>query len=201
MHNHEQVNWLGLLDRVKKGDPEAKETLAWELHVRLRPLVQHRLSAWSAQDWEDILQNTFETFFAGASLQRIRSDPLRWALKILRNKIGEAIRKRRSSKEIALEAVAETAHGNDVFADRTSLVTEMEYRELWRQLDSCIVGLSGFCQQYFQAYREGYDRRELWCIAKQADPKLKKNAYYARVFRCLERLRTLWQLNFEQDRE
>lgn len=183
------IDWRELLTRAKKGDLQAKEELCRELCVILRLFVQHKLWWLSKQDQEDTLQDTMETLLK--TLNRIHSNPLGWAYKILKNKIGEAIRKRRQIKNRL--SMDHTNIDELIPLQQNELEEYLETHEQWQQIEKFLPLLREFCQWIIRAYLAGYTGRDMWRLATKAEPNLKKGAYHTRISRCVEKLTHLVQ--------
>ena len=98
MSEQQNIDWKSLLKDAQGGDQRRQDELFEALNVRLRMIIQYRCWGWSAQDQEDILQETLEVFWD--KLNSISDHPETYALKILRNKIGDELRKRLGRRKV-----------------------------------------------------------------------------------------------------
>lgn len=80
-----------LLRGAQKGNTYCREELARQIVLRLWLIAQCRLRGYSTEQGEELIQNALLTFWE--RLDRIRDNPDLYAYIILRNKIGDLIRR------------------------------------------------------------------------------------------------------------
>jgi len=161
MHNSDIDNWSKLLSSAQKGDARAKEQLFQELMVILRLVLQCRLRGWSVQDREDILMNTIAVVVE--KLDTIDDHPERYALKVLRNKIGDALRLRPREIKKSISATGYSEDDEKGIMDAIQLPTNeegfdkrLENIELIEGAKRALKKLSPFCQALFLALLEPF---------------------------------------------
>ncbi len=192
----EQVAWDDLLGRCKAGQTQARDDLCRELAVRLRLILQYRLWGWSRQDLEDIVQECLVTILQ--KLDRIESSPQKYACEVLRNKVGDALRRRQSG---TVPLRSDTALGSDP-AERgfvpaihpeeaEGFVARFEARDRVERVQRAIMQLSAFCRLFFLGILEERSVQELWLFFQQIEPGLQRSAFDKRIFDCRRKLRRL----------
>ena len=162
----------------------------------MRQLTKYRLWGWSEQDREDIVQDCLCTFLQKIDL--IESDPQVYAHEILRNKIGNALQ-RRKILEVPLQSETPGRSSLDRHMDNPDLranrgddfATMLQTRERLKRVSDSIAKLPDFCRNFFLGLLEGRPIRELWIIFNQREPQLQRSAFDTRVFDCRKRLRQL----------
>ena len=192
----EPIDWDGLLKRAQAGDEKSQNQLCTEIKVRLKPILQYRLWGWRAEEREDILQDTLMVFLQ--KLDEIKSNPHRYALGVLRNKIGEALRTQNKwarselfedRSPIGVVAGEEVAgRGATAGGDFTE---ELETKDLVNYISQAIKKLALFCQFIFLAILEDRTIGEVWQLFRQIEPNLKRSTFDKRVFDCRQKLRQL----------
>jgi len=183
-----------LLHRTKNGDKEAQNDLFEELTVTLRPFLECRLRGYDREDKEDVLQETLITF--GQKLDRIRDNPHKYAIKILRNKIGHVLRRRAHQFQISLDSdnpipsVSKKAIERSLSIHRSSddLLDELTRKEELNSLQNAIAALPDFCRNLFIRILKGYEREELWNQYKSTHPEMNRGAFRKRIYDCRKRL-------------
>lgn len=194
MNREVAIKWNNLLKRTKSGDAQAHDELFGELTVTLRPFLELRLRGYSREDKEDVLQETLIIF--GQKLGRIKDNPHKYALQILRNKIGHMYRDRTSKVKLSLDSNNPYPHGLkkviekclDNYKSSDELLDEIVKKEQIDQLQKAIGNLPDFCRSLFITILKGYDREELWRKYKSSLPKLNRNAFRKRIFDCRKKL-------------
>jgi DNA-directed RNA polymerase specialized sigma24 family protein len=191
----ETTNWNELLARSRSGDPTARERLCHEIAVRLRLVLQCRLRGWARADLEDLLQNTLVVFIE--KLAEIESNPQLFAYGILRNKIGDELRRRQRRMEIPGEAPpAEDARRavDSMAEDRSaSFAASLESKDLVQHISRTIRSMSLFCRTFFLGILEEKTVQELWGIFRVLEPNLQRGTFDKRVYDCRRKLRELLQ--------
>ena len=155
------IVWESLLKAAQNGDLDRQRELIEALNVRLRIIVQYRCWGWSNQDHEDILQETLEVFWC--NLNSISDHPEMYALKVLRNKIGDELRRRLGRRNVIASNIDDLQTYVKVPLDESKLPDEsydieakIEYDELLRIFERAILRLSPFCQRFSWDYwKEG----------------------------------------------
>jgi DNA-directed RNA polymerase specialized sigma24 family protein len=198
LENKETVDWNDLLAKAKSGVPGADDQLCKELEVRLRSVIQYRLWGWSKEDLDDIIQNTLVVFCE--KINQIDSNPHYFALNIMRNKVGDALRSHKSGREVSLEpgeandglsgipTPIETISDDD---ERSDFTQEIENKELNEKIRLAIKKMSTFCKTFFLAVLEDQPISEIWDCFRQAERDLSRSTFDKRIFDCRKRLRFL----------
>ncbi len=193
MPHGEAKDWNDLLAQSRSGDAAAKDQLCREIAVRLRLVLQCRLRGWAPADLDDLLQNTLVVFIE--KLSEIESNPHYFAYGILRNKIGDALRRRERRTEIPAEAPsAEVTRGvqESVISEwGASFAASLESRDLVQHISRTIRGMSLFCRTFFLGILEEKTVQELWEIFRTLEPNLQRGTFDKRVFDCRRKLREL----------
>jgi DNA-directed RNA polymerase specialized sigma24 family protein len=192
----QNIPWNDLIERAKAGQSQARDRLCRELSVRLRQLTKYRLWGWSQQDQEDIVQDCLCTFLQ--KLDLIESNPQGYACEILRNKIGNALQRRKILK-VPLQSDTQDGSGLDhqahepaFHANRSGdFAAMLETRERLEMVAGGITRLPDFCRNFFLGLLEGRPIRELWILFNEREPGLQRGAFDKRVFDCRKRLRQL----------
>ena len=192
----EPIDWDGLLKRAQAGDAGSQNDLCGKIKVRLGPILQYRLWGWPPEEYEDILQDTLVVFLQ--KLDQIDSNPHRYALEILRYKIGDALRTHKRGiaqgsyeghapvEEVPVKEMA----GNTAQA-RGDFTGELEAKDLADYIREVIKKLSLFCQTFFLAILEDRTIGEVWQLSQEVEPNLHRSAFDKRIFDCRRRLRKL----------
>ncbi len=195
---HSEPDWNDLLLRSKQGNLEAQDELLSSLAVTLRPMLQCRLRGRPKEDLEDALQDTLLTF--SQKIDKIDSDPHRYAAVILRNKIGDYYRRQKSALKISIDTEPESMapglrreieevmsrHGPGVF-----IQPKLEKEEQIKKIKAAIKSLSQFCKTFFLGILEDYDRDHLFELLCVSEPSLSRGTYRKRIFDCRQKLKTL----------
>jgi DNA-directed RNA polymerase specialized sigma24 family protein len=188
MSKDDNTNWTALLKLARASDPVAREELFKALEVRLRPVVQYRLRGWSDQAHREILQATLAVVFM--KLNEIDDNPDHFALSVLRNKIGDALRSK--SRHAYL---SEESQRSDVISDLPSpdsdFTKRLEKNDLIRAIRSVIHKLPVLCQSLFTGMLEHRSIIEIWELHSSIDPTLSRSTFDKRIFDCRKKLRTL----------
>jgi len=181
-----------LLEAAQCSDRNRREELAEELNVRLRLVIQYKCRGWSPEDKEDILQETMEVFWG--KLQSIKDRPQSYALRILRNKIGDQLRKRAGRRDITA-ADADPLPPPRVPLDEKTLIDEsqdveakIELDDLVGKLKTAIMRLPPFCKTFFMGLLEGKSNNDMREFFSSLNPRLKRSAFDNRSMRCRQRL-------------
>ena len=194
MVDHEPSGWNDLLKRAKAGDRRAKGDLYRQLAVRLRPLVKYRLWGWSDDEHEDIIQDTLITLLE--KMDALAQDPVKYTMKILRNKIGNAYQSKQSQqKNIRISDENDIIQKGDITAPKAAsisaddtFIAELEAKDLTKHIREAVKRLPAFCRIFFFAVMEGRKVQELWKLFKKIEPDLKRNNFDKRIYRCRMRL-------------
>ena len=190
--------WNELLWQAQRGEQQAQNRLFKELSVTLRPFLESRLRGWSREDKDDVLQETF--IIIGAKLQDIQTNPHRYGIKVLRNKIGHALRnpphkrmvsadsaddyKSSALRQAIARSLSHESSGND-------LLDELGKKEEIERIQTAVHKLPTFCRAFFLGILNGRTRKELWRLFKTSDPGLKRGTYRKRIFDCRMKLAEL----------
>lgn len=171
--------------------PDAREALYRELSVRLRLILQYRLWGWSKQDREDIVQESLCTL--ERKLDQVNSNPHLFACKILHNKIGDALRRRKVAN-VSLQTDPVDDLGSPVILpdkDSDGLLAEIDARYRIELVQNAIKDLSSFCREFFLGILEGRKVQELWRHFRRLEPDLQRSTFDKRIFDCRKRLKQL----------
>lgn len=197
MAEEKRNDWNELLREAQKGDIASQNELCQKICVRLREFIQYRLWGWPSQILEDILQDSLVIFVK--KLDQINTNPQKYAVKIMQNKIGDALRSRQAKREVAIDSTKSQnsnqgvvlGERNSEMADtRVSFAEDVEVRDLILLIKREIKKLPKHCQIYFSALLEGKMVGEVWRFFKELEPDLKRASFDSRVHRCRQRL---WQ--------
>ncbi len=182
--SQQPVDWQSLLKAAQGGDSNCQNELIEALSVRLRLSIKYRCCGWSPEDQEDILQETLEVFWN--KLDGISDHPERYALKILINKIGNEIQKRKGKHR----ALSDTAgNHNSTFVDKSfDVITKIEQQEIKNKFVLAIKSLSPYCQTLFMGLLEGKNINEMWEDISSLDQGLTRSAFDTRNTRCRNKL-------------
>jgi DNA-directed RNA polymerase specialized sigma24 family protein len=187
--------WNELLWQAQKGEQQAQNRLFEKLSVTLRPFLESRLRGWSREDKDDVLQETL--FVIGAKLQNIKTNPHKYGVKVLRNKIGHALRnpphKKMVSADLADDRISSalkqaTERGLSHGASGDNLLDELAKKEEITRIEAALEKLPPFCRTFFLGILNGRNRKELWKLFKTSDPGLKRGTYRKRIFDCRMKL-------------
>ena len=198
MNENSQIQWNDLLKEAQAGDQEAKNHLCRELEVRLRPVLQYRLWRKASEDLEDILQDTLMIMME--KIDQIKSNPHKYVFQILRNKIGDTLRKQHQHREIPIQPGAEEDADRHAHVVEETLSTtrigedfssDMETADMVDHIRIAIKKLSVFCRTFFLAVLEERTIQELWELFKELEPDLQRSTFDKRIFDCRRRLREL----------
>jgi DNA-directed RNA polymerase specialized sigma24 family protein len=188
----QSTRWQLLLEAAQRDDQNRQRELIEALNVRLCPVIQYRCWGWSTEDQEDILQETLEVFWG--RLHVITDHPEIYALGILRNKIGDELRKRHGRRDIMVIGDDPTPSPR-VPLDETMLIDEshdiegkVEQDDTVGRLKTAIKRLPPFCKTFFMGLLEGKNISDMWEFFSSLNPKLKRSAFDNRNWRCRERL-------------
>ncbi|MFH1863060.1 MAG: hypothetical protein ABH878_09660 [bacterium] len=182
------IDWNDLLRRIKEGDSKAKNLLLAELQVRLRPILKYRLWGHPEEDVDDLLQDILTIL--SVKINYIHSNPDKYALKILRNVVGNAYQRWRKQKNIsslcdsAQMADEKKTHSGQKaaeIADKDDFKILIETKDLADYIRTAIKQLPTFCQTLFLAILEGRQINELWRYSKKLEPDLKRSAFDKRI--------------------
>ena len=189
----QKLEWDLLLKAAQDGDLDKQRELIEALNVRLRIIIQYRCWGWTEQDYEDILQETLEVVWC--KLSSISDHPEMYALKILKNKIGDELRKRLGRRTVTLKSNDNMQTFIKVQLEESRLPDEscdieakIEYEELLRIFEEAILRLTPFCQKFFKGILDGMSINELWEYFSSVYPKLNRTAFDTRNTRCREKL-------------
>jgi DNA-directed RNA polymerase specialized sigma24 family protein len=193
----ESINWTDLLKAARANEKVAREELFKALEVRLRPVVQYRLRGWSDQDHREILQDTLAVVFM--KLNEIDDNPDHFALSVLRNKIGDALRTKSRHTHLSISstgaAESEESQRSDVISDLpcpdSDFTKRLEKNDLIRAIRSVIHKLPVLCQSLFTGMLEHRSIIEIWELHSRIDPALSRSTFDKRIFDCRKKLRNL----------
>jgi DNA-directed RNA polymerase specialized sigma24 family protein len=200
LQDDHQTDWNSLLQKAKNGGDVAQNALCRALEVRLHPILQSRLWGWPKEDHEDILQNTLIVVIE--KINQIDSNPHYFALNVLRNKIGDALRGRQGHRETGLDlgynddssGQESRAEHSMAFADpEQDIAGQAELGDFTQRIRNALRQLSKFCQAFFLAMLEDRSVGEVWELFSSREPKLTRSAFDKRVFDCRKRMRQLMQ--------
>jgi RNA polymerase sigma factor (sigma-70 family) len=192
----EQSEYDDLLNRSKRGDLEAREQLFRQLQVRLRSILKYRLWGWSRDELEDILQDT--VLVVTEHLNEVESHPDRYALQVMRNKIGNRIARHRRV-HISIDPTGSTSDQDDdsisnaaaVIASPDTGIAEVEDADLADRIRTAIKQLSPMCQVLFTALLENRSVADTWDFFRTVQKDLHRTTFDKRLFDCRRRLRQL----------
>ena len=193
-------DWNDLLRLARSGDRQGQGQFFTQLAVTLRPIVQCRLRGWPREDQEDILQEALIT--VAQKLDRVRSNPHKYAAAVLRNKIGDALRARSGRIRLSLDSAPDQGAGSirqeieQILGQTASggdALTQVELSERLERVKSAIKRLSSFCQVFFLGIMEQREIGELWELFSASNPGLKRNAFRKRIFDCRMKLKSILQ--------
>jgi DNA-directed RNA polymerase specialized sigma24 family protein len=189
----ETIDWQMLLKAAKRGDQRQLSELFEALHVRLWIIIQYKCWGWSIEDQEDLLQETLKVFLE--KIDGISDRPDLFALKILKNKIGDELRKRLGRRKIFPDDDDDTQAPLIVPLDESLLSEEsydiereIENKEIIDNFKHSIKKLSTFCKTFFLGLLEGKSINDMWEFFSSLDPKLKRSAFDTRNLRCRQKL-------------
>ncbi|MBI5058902.1 hypothetical protein HZB60_03840 [candidate division KSB1 bacterium] len=191
-----------LLSQAKRGNRAALDKLCRALAERLRVALQSRLWGWSRQDQEDILQNTLLVF--ADKYSHIEDNPHIFALQVMHNKIGDALRHMKSSASIrgnradfADSDVDETSEAVPIGETdpESNYGARIDGTALLQRIHAELVRLPRFCRMFIVAMLEGKAVLDVWDVAHTAEPYLTRRAFDKRIFMCRKRLREAIGLN------
>ena len=184
MSQQQPVNWKSLLKAAQGGNQNCQNELIKALSVRLRLSIKYRCCGWSPEDQEDILQETLEVFWN--KLDSISDHPERYALKILINKIGNEIQKRKGKQCVLPETVGD--HCTTFIDEPFDVLTKIEQQEYKNRFIFAIKRLSPYCRTLFMGLLEGKSINEMWEIFSSLDLGLTRSAFDTRNTRCRYKL-------------
>lgn len=193
-----QNDWNALLRDAQKGDLEARNELCEKLRVRLRPVLKYRLLGLSTEDHQDIMQDTLVVFIE--KMGNIKSNPHRYAFKILKNKIGNALQDRQKAIKIPIREDKEKRQGHAKRLDEEILTTGETEDDILDHLDrkiavenilSAITKLSDFCRIFILAILEGRSVKDVWKLFRATEPNLQRSTFDKRTFDCRKKVREL----------
>jgi DNA-directed RNA polymerase specialized sigma24 family protein len=142
-------------------------------------------------DRDDILQNTL--LVVAEKLEQPDMNPPRFALTVMRNKIGDALRAQASGRRV--ESMDESPDDSDrapvpgFAAENPDPADTIDRGMLAVRIRTVITKMSKFCQAFFLAALEGREIGEVWELATATEPQLKRSAFDKRIFDCRQRLR------------
>jgi DNA-directed RNA polymerase specialized sigma24 family protein len=178
------VDWQSLLKAAQGGNLNCLNELIEALCVRLRMSIKYRCCGWSPEDQEDILQETLEVFWN--KLDGISDHPERYALKILINKIGNEIQKRKGKHRVLTDT---NGDHNSTFVDESiDVVKKIEQQEIKNKFVFAIKRLSPYCKTLFTGLLEGKNINEMWEFFSSLNPDLTRSAFDTRNARCRNKL-------------
>ena len=196
MPDEPKLDWNDLLLKVKAGQTEARNALCRALSVRLRLIAQYRLWGWSRQDLDDLVQESLITLIG--KLSRVDSNPHRVACEILRNKIGDALRRRKMIKIPLQTDPGDDSHSREAVAmpavhpeEDDGFIAKIEARDRLGLIKTAIKKLPPFCCTFFLGILEGQSAHEMWKFFNQLEPDLQRSAFDKRIFDCRKRLKQL----------
>jgi hypothetical protein len=192
-----QIDYNGLLDGCKRGDPVARELLFEQLRVRLRPILKYRLRGWPTEELEDILQDSLTVVFE--KLDQVESNPDRFALEVLRKKIGNSLMRHRRVTEVSMDSSddRDDRDENKAAANRVALqdqddnIAVLESEDIASAIRRAIRHLSPLCQLMLTALLENLSVAETWELMRTAQGNLQRSTFDKRLFDCRKRLRQL----------
>lgn len=184
MLQQQNVDWDSLLLEAKSGDQNCQNELIKALSVRLRLFIKYRCCGWSPEDQEDILQETLEVFWH--KLDSISDHPERYAHKILLNKIGNELQKRRGKYRALPETIGD--HNTTFIDESLDVVTRIEQQENKNKFVVAIKRLSPYCRTLFMGLLEGKSICEMWEAFSSSDLGLTRSAFDTRNKRCRDKL-------------
>lgn len=191
------IDWPRLLADARSSDSAARDALFNALEVRLKPVVQYSLRGWSDQSHREILATTMVVVLE--KLDEIQDNPQFYALTVLRNKIGDALRteKLNNSRFVTGSSRIDSGeeHGSDPIADlpdqSENFVARLEKTDLLRAISDSIKDMPVKCRTIFLGLLEHRTIQEIWSHQNSIEPALKRSAFDKRVFDCRKKLRGL----------
>lgn len=184
-----------LLVSARQADAAAQSALFRELSARLRPVIAYRLRTYRQEDRDDLLQDTLATFFE--KIEAVQDHPERFALQILRNKIGNILQSPWQGKvDSIVSDDAEPVAGQGITEARISMREEVpdihdtiDHARRVAQITAAIRKLGTFCRLILTGLLEGLAVAELWEQIQQVEPTLARGAFDKRIFDCKKKLR------------
>jgi DNA-directed RNA polymerase specialized sigma24 family protein len=190
---NQSIPWQSLLEAAKRGDQNRQQELIEALNVRLRVFIQYNCWGWSTEDQEDVLQETLEVFWE--KIHSIANHPEKFAARILRNKIGDELRKRLGRRDIMVTDNDDPSSSPKAPLDEWTLIDEshniearIEEQELLGRFASAIKRLSPFCKTLFMGLLEGKNINDMWEFFSSLNPRLSRSAFDTRNTRCRQKL-------------
>jgi DNA-directed RNA polymerase specialized sigma24 family protein len=187
--------WNELLWQAQRGEQQAQNQLFEALSVTLRPFLESRLRGWSREDKDDVLQETLMTI--GVKLDYIQTNPHKYGVKVLRNKIGHALRNSHYKKMVSANTTEDPispalkqaiewglSHGKP----GNDLLDDLAKKEEIERIQAAVEKLPPFCRAFFLGILTGRTRKELWRFFVRSDPSLKRGTYRKRIFDCRSKL-------------
>ena len=187
--------WNELLWQAQKGEQQDQNKLFEALSVTLRPFLESRLRGWSREDKDDVLQETLITI--GIKLERIQTNPHKYGIRVLRNKIGQALRNPPHKRMVSADAnddplstalkqaielsLSHGGLGND-------LLDDLAKKDEIERIQAAVEKLPPFCRTFFLGILNGRNRKELWTLFKALNLGLKRGTYRKRIFDCRMKL-------------
>jgi len=183
--------WNELLWRAQKGEQQDQNKLFEALSVTLRPFLESRLRGWSREDRDDVLQETLITI--GVKLKKIQTNPHKYGIIVLRNKIGRALRNPPHKRMVSADDDDDPLSGTLKQAIELSLshggsgndlLDDLAKRDEIERIQAAVEKLPAFCRTFFLGILNGRDGKERWNLFKTLNPGLKRGTYRKRVFDC-----------------
>ena len=158
-------------------------------------MAQYRLWGWARQDLDDLVQESLVTLLQ--KLHQVKSNPQMFACKILRHKIGDALRRRRINMPLDANPAEDLNSGGvaDDLAvhpeENDGFISRIEARNRVDLVKTAIRNLPPFCRTFFLGILEGQSVKELWTLFKRLEPGLQRSAFDKRIFDCRKKLMQL----------
>jgi RNA polymerase sigma-70 factor (ECF subfamily) len=175
-----------LLSRAQSGDQGAENALFEQLHARTLSLAKRRIG--DEQAAQDIAQETIKTALEKYLSADLSRGMLPWVFTILRNKVGNYLKKRRTE-------AAHLAHPPAPleWSAVGAVVDETGSIDLIESLEKALGRASEECRRIFQLLLADAPREEI-CRAFGGEPI---GTTYSRISRCrdklLRELESLWR--------
>ena len=185
-----------LLTQAKRGDRAALDGLCHALEERLRVIIQSWLWRWSRPDREDILQDTL--LIIVEKYDKIEDNPHQFALQVMRNKVGDALRHARAVGMVSVNFSGGVESGSAAVSESAALSEadpegtyggRIDGSAMLEDIHAAIVHLPRFCKLFVVAMLEGKAVSEVWELAQHAEPRLTRSAFDKRIFVCRRQLR------------
>jgi RNA polymerase sigma factor (sigma-70 family) len=167
---------VDLFTQAQQGDKEAREQIFFFLRGRFLAVAKHRLLE---ADAEDVVQETLMVVHDSFSELRTVENLMAYTMGVLRNKIGNAYRKRERRRR-------HQANVDDVPEPVYVMDDEFNAAELARLISQAVVKANPNCRAILLGLHEGFSVDEMSRWFRIPRSKMDK-----RIFRCRRTLRRI----------